>query len=151
MRMTIWLKIELFKIRVESAADLTYVFADGIQRRPVRRHISWQSAANRIDAERKQPIKTRIDALHSEDAAVQKIPIKRLQMSDIKNDAVTLGDGPVIQRIGTHHSEEGVTAASRVQDPFDQVMGNEITRNFFTLWRSKHSDAPNADAMKCGQ
>jgi len=46
---------------------------------------------------------------------MQEIPIEGLEMADIKNDAMPLGNGPVLDCIRLYEGEQRVTSAARVE------------------------------------
>jgi len=85
------------KLMVEGTADIAYIIADRVLGGPVRRQIGWKLAANRIDAEGKETIIFGVDAPQSKGALAEQIPIKGFEMSDIKDDAVPLGNRPFIK------------------------------------------------------
>ena len=64
--------------------------------RPIRRLVCRQAAADRIDAKRKKLIEERMKRLQAKGALPEQIPIESFDVSDIKNDAMPLGDRPVI-------------------------------------------------------
>jgi hypothetical protein len=82
---------------VEGRSDCCYVVVDVFDGRPVRRQIGGQPAADRIDAKGKQLVEVGVKTLDSEHPFVEQIPVESLEVPDVKNDAVTLGDGPVVE------------------------------------------------------
>ncbi len=60
-------------------------------------------------------------ALQAQHVFVQQIPVERLQMPYVKNDAVTLRNGTLVHRVRTHNVEECVTAPPRIGNPRQQL------------------------------
>jgi hypothetical protein len=63
-------------------------------------------------------------ALQAKNSLVEKIPIEGLKMSDIKNDPVTLGDRPLVERIRSDHRKQIVGAAPGSGHLFDQIVAD---------------------------
>ena len=76
-------------------------------------------------------------AFQSEDAFVEQIPIEGLEMSDIEDDAVPLGDGAIVEKIGLDHAKQVVGALAGVCELFNQI----VTDDGISL-RGWHSDLP---------
>jgi hypothetical protein len=58
---------------------------------------------------------------------VKKIPIEGLEMADIKNDAVPLSDGPLINRSRLDQGEKIIGALTRIHQLLDKIVpGNNI-------------------------
>src|SRR5260370_13237296 len=93
-----------------------------LARRPIRRRIRRQSPLYRVNAKRKQLIKCPLKGLQSESALRQQVPIKRLYMSHIEYDPVSLWDRPVIHRLLAHHAKYVVGACTGVKQSGMKVM-----------------------------
>jgi hypothetical protein len=48
---------------------------------------------------------------------MQQIPVKRLKVPNIEDDAVTLGYGPLIHRVRAHNIKERITSPPGIGDP----------------------------------
>jgi hypothetical protein len=46
---------------------------------------------------------------------MQEIPVEGLEMADVKNDAMPLGNGTVVDCIGLYEGKERVTSAARLE------------------------------------
>ena len=117
------------KFRSESAAssvvaNLVPVAFDLLPGRPVRGLIRWQSAIHRVDAERKQAIELRIERFPPGNSRVQKIPIERFQMPQVKDDAVPLRDGTLVQSIRADQFEELIRLPAGLRYSFQQPAAN---------------------------
>src|SRR5215469_16214700 len=75
------------------APDITFDLRLG---GPVAGLIRWQPAVDWIDAEGEEAIEAGVKRLQSGKLGMQKIPIERLQMAEVKNNAVAFGDRAVI-------------------------------------------------------
>ena len=89
------------------------------QRRPIRWLVGGQSAIDRVDAKRKQPIKFGMKALQSRQTSVEQIPVERFKMADIENGTVPLRNWPVKYRIRLHDGEECVTSPASLMHALD--------------------------------
>jgi hypothetical protein len=56
-------------------------------------------------------------------------------MPDIEDDSVTLGNGPLVKRIGSDHSEQVVGSLAGVRE-----LLNEIVADNSVALRSQHAD-----------
>jgi hypothetical protein len=63
-------------------------------------------------------------ALASENAFVKQIPIEGFEMADIKDDAVTFGDGAFVEGIGIDHSKQVVSALTGVRELLDEIVAD---------------------------
>src|ERR1700688_3033292 len=127
----------LFQFFIQDIANFTDVrphFGNG---RPGRRLIDGKAASNGINTESKQAVKFRMETLQAQNSFVEKIPVEGLQMSDIKNDAVTLSNGPFVERIRLDDSKQPVGAPAGIGELFDQI----VTNSGVAL-RGKHLDLP---------
>src|ERR1035437_2029667 len=102
---------------VQSGTDSRDIVAHSLKGRPVRRLVGRQSAPYRVDAECKQPVKFAMKTLQPQDVLVQQVPVKRFEMPNVKNDAVTLWNGPFVHRVSPHNVEERVTSPPSIGDP----------------------------------
>ena len=91
---------------VQGDANFSNILPHCGNRWPLRRLIRRQSTADRIDTESKQTIELWIKTFQSEHTIMQKIPIECFEMSDVKNDAMALGNGAIVKRIGIHDGKK---------------------------------------------
>jgi hypothetical protein len=63
-----------------------------VKRGPITRAIARQTSTHRIDAEREQPVELCVERLQTERSGEQ-IPVERLEVPDVEDDAVPLGNG----------------------------------------------------------
>jgi hypothetical protein len=63
---------------------------------------------------------------------VEQVPIESFEMPDIEDDAMTFGNGPIVERIGPDQGEEGVALTTGVAELRTQFVSD------ITL-RGKHS------------
>jgi hypothetical protein len=103
----------IFERFVERLSRFGNICADHVQDWPVPRVIGRQAAADRINAEREQPIKLRMKRPETQRAFAQKIPVERLQMSDIENDAMSFWNGAVVQGFGLYDRKKIVSIGAR--------------------------------------
>src|ERR1700731_176883 len=82
----VWLAQGLVYRFVQLVAYGMHVGGNFITLRPVRRSIGRQSAADRIDAKRKQLIKGTLERPYAKCSFGEQVPVKRFQMSDIENN-----------------------------------------------------------------
>jgi hypothetical protein len=61
-------------------------------------------------------------ALQSQHAIMQQIPVEGLQMTDVENDAMTLGNGAVVKRVGMNDGKQFVSLAASIANPIHQRM-----------------------------
>ena len=91
---------------IQRCSDFLNIVPYRENRWPLRRLICWQTTPNRIDAKSKEAIELWIKTFQSKRTIMQKIPIERLEMSDVENDAMALGDGAIIKGVGIHDGEK---------------------------------------------
>ncbi len=61
-----------------------------------------------------------MEALQTENVFMKQIPVEGLKVSDIKNDAMPLRNRTVVDGLGLHDVEKGVTSAPGIGDPLEQ-------------------------------
>src|SRR5437588_12871119 len=84
--------------RIELRAQPLIVRSDLRTRRPIARLIRGKSAANWIDSKCEKLIEGRIKSAQSEGSLAQKIPVERFHVTQIKNNPMTFGDRPFVER-----------------------------------------------------
>jgi hypothetical protein len=93
---------------IQGNPDPTHVLTYAFKRRPVRWLIRWQAASHRVDAECKQAVELRVETSQTKYFFLQKIPIKSLQMSDVEDDSVTLGNRPIVNSLRPDDFKQGI-------------------------------------------
>src|SRR6267142_5327503 len=93
-----------------------------LARRPIRWRIRRQPAPNGINAERKQMVKGPLKRPQSERAIPQQIPVERLHVSDVKDNAMSLGYRPVIHGFFPDYPKELIGARARIEKTGVQVV-----------------------------
>ena len=81
---------------VHDQAKTLDVAANFFERRPVGSLVVRQPAADGINAEGKQPVKLRVKGRDAKSVASNQVSVKRLEVTEIEKNAMTLGDGPVV-------------------------------------------------------
>jgi hypothetical protein len=99
---------------IEFLPDALVVTLDFLVRRPILWIVGWQTAADGIDSERKKLIEDAMEGAQTKSALRKQVPVKGFYVTDIKNEAVTLGDGPVIESFFADELEKLVRARTRV-------------------------------------
>jgi len=112
-----------------------------LPRRPIRRRIRRQSPIHRVNAKRKQVIECPLKGLQSESALGQQIPVKRLYMSHIEYDAVSLWNRPIIHGLLAHHAKYVVGARAGVEQS-----GVKVVPDADSSSESSHGVFPFLDA-----
>src|SRR4029077_10066548 len=83
------------------------------------------------DSKREKLIKGRMKRLQPERALRQQVPVESFHVSNIKNNAVPLGNRPIVKRIFPHDAKHLVGARARVYQSGVKAM-------------------PDADSTGCG-
>src|SRR5208283_555597 len=109
---------------VQLREDSARVVVHKLKRWPVRGLVGGHSATNRVNAEGKQPIKFRMKTLQPEDVFVEQIPVKRLQVPQIKDEAVTLRNRPLVHRVRADQVEESFTPPTGREKSLQQWMAD---------------------------
>src|SRR5579872_3813429 len=113
--------VQLF---IQRRPDVPHVLANSRERGPVRRLVRGQSATHRINAEREQTIELRMKALQTENIFMQQVPIESLEVSNVENDAMPLGDGAVVHRLGFHDGKKCVAFPAGIPETLQQLVSN---------------------------
>src|SRR3989454_699873 len=103
-----------FESCIKIFANASPVLAHISARRPILRLIGRQAAAHRINTEIKQLVELRIKPFGTEQAFSHQIPIESLEMPKIKNNAVTLRNRSLINRIRLYDIEKFIRSTSRL-------------------------------------
>src|SRR5215510_2037587 len=61
-----------------------------------------------------------METFQPENVFVQKIPVKRLEMSDVEDDAVALWNGSVVQGLRPHDLKQSVAVLPGIRDSVEQ-------------------------------
>src|SRR5215470_17671058 len=112
----------MFNSAIQFFADAAHVAIDFGARWPIRRRVRWQSAANRVNSECEQLIESRMKGAQSERARCQKVPVKCLDVADIKYDAVALGNRPVVYCVFFNQLEDFVSSHAGIKQAGVEVV-----------------------------
>src|SRR5579863_9003784 len=74
-----------------------------------------------------------MESLEAQNPFAQKIPIECFQMSEIKNDSMSLRNRPLIQGVGTYNVENLIRSNPSLGHPLKQLV-----RNFDFILRDEH-------------
>jgi hypothetical protein len=85
------------------------------QRRPVFRLIIRQTSLHGIDAEGEESIEIGVERSKSE-WLKEKVPVECLQMTQIENNTVALGNGTVVEGFGPDNFKEFITVGAGLAD-----------------------------------
>src|SRR5215469_11086783 len=87
----------IFDGMIEFFAHALVVTLNFLPRGPIFRSVGWQAAANGVDSERKKLIEGSMEGPQAKSALRKKVPVKGFDVAQVKNEAVALGDGPVVE------------------------------------------------------
>jgi len=117
----------IFQRFVECHSCFGNVFAHYIDSRPVSRLIRGQTSSDWIDAEGKKAIKLRMERSEAERTFAQKVPVKRLKMPDIEDDAMSFRNGAVVEGIGPDDREQRIGIRARFGNALKELMTRRST------------------------
>src|SRR5260370_20458614 len=113
---------------VQLMAQTPVVALDFFASRPIRRTIRRQSPIHRVNAKRKQLVEGPLKRPQPKRALRQQIPIKRFNVPHIEDNAVSLGDRPVVNGFFAHHAEYLVGARASVKQSGVKVVPDADSR-----------------------
>src|ERR1039457_3614104 len=116
---------------IQRAAHARIVIAHFTFGGPVRGPIRWQIAGAGIYAEREQLVEAGMKCGHIESGAEQ-VPIERLQMAEIEDEAMPLRDGTLVQRGRIDQIEKAVGLLTRSIESLAQFRVRCHTGNYFS-------------------
>jgi hypothetical protein len=90
---------------IQFLAQTPVIALDFASRRPIRWSIRRQSTIYRINPKRKKMIECSLEGTQTKRAVRQQIPIKSLDMPDVKDNAMPLRDGPVVNSLFANHAK----------------------------------------------
>src|SRR5262249_48962362 len=91
-----------FDSPIDRSSRMRYIVPHLRKTRPVLRLIARKTSIHRINPECKQPIEFGFLYWRRKKPLAQKVPVERLEMADIEDDAVPLRNRPLIQKLRTH-------------------------------------------------
>ena len=97
-------------------------------RRPVRRLVRGKATIHRIDSEGEEVVKAGIEGLQLEGVMPQKIPIERLEMSQVEYVPVPLGNGAIVKRLGVDDLKKLVGRHPGIGQAGENGLAEEINR-----------------------
>ena len=106
---------------VHCVSDSAVVRMDFRFSRPIRGLVIGQVSVDGIDSEREEPVELRMERFHPKPARTDEIPVERLNMPEVKHNAMALNDGPFVKRMGPDHLKQLVCAESRLFEVRQQI------------------------------
>src|SRR5204862_5543993 len=82
----------------------------------------WQSSVHRVNAKRKQVVEGPLKRPQSKRPLRQQVPIEGLDVSDVENNAVSLGNGSVVHRFFANHAKYLIGTCASVEQSIVKVM-----------------------------
>src|SRR5277367_5841377 len=101
---------------VQFIAQAAVVALDFFALRPVHRLIHRQVSFNGVDSESEQMVEGPLEGPQTEGPLGEQIPIKGFHMSQVKDQAMALGDRTVINGVAPEKAEEFIGTATRLEE-----------------------------------
>ena len=103
---------QLLRNFADQSVDLVpralHVTSHFVDRRPIRRLVPWQLSRWRIDPERKKLVELRLEGRHVQRVARNQVPVECLQMSQVEDHPVALGDRSLVEEFRLDQPEQRV-------------------------------------------
>jgi len=113
----------MFDCGVEFFADALLVAPDFRASRPILGRVCGQTAAaERIDTEGKKLIEGGMKGAQTEGAPRKQIPVKGFDVADVEYDAMSFGDGPVVQCLSANHAEEFIGSSAGIHESCMEIV-----------------------------
>ena len=118
------------------------------QHRPVGWLVGWQTAADRVNAEGKEPVKIRARASPVQQPCIEEVPIKGFQMPNVEDNPVPFVDRTIVEGIRTDQIKELVGPDAG----FDQALQQPAphTRRRFCRKHRSPSSTPKSVSSPLG-
>src|SRR6267378_5443878 len=114
---------------VDQVAENLHVVADFVKRWPITGLIGGQATVHRIDSKREKLVERGCARFQGKQVGAKKVPVKGLEMANVKNNAMAFGDRPFIKRILANDLEEAVGVGAR----FHNGVAKLVDRGEFAL------------------
>ena len=93
--------------------DATVVLLTSERSGQSERSSRWNMSWLRINPERKEVVEGWLERWNRCGRA-DEIPVKGLEMPEVEDDPVALGNGPLVKGLGTNECEQGIGARARL-------------------------------------
>lgn len=100
---------------IEFFTHAVVIAVNFLRRGPIFGSVGWQSTADGIDSEREKFIEDSMEGAQTESALRKEIPVKGFEVTQVENDAVSLGDGPLVESLFANQLEKFVGTRTRFQ------------------------------------
>src|SRR6266481_8479934 len=84
---------------VDQVAESLHVVADFGERGPIAGRVGGKATVHRIDSKREKLVERGCARFQGKQVGAKKVPVKGLEMANVKNNAMAFGDRPFIKRI----------------------------------------------------
>jgi hypothetical protein len=101
---------------VNQVAESLDVVAYFGERGPIAGLIGGQAAADGVNAKGEELVERRRARFQGKQVGAKKIPVKGLEMTDVKDDAMAFGDGPFVEGILANSPKEAVRIDASFQN-----------------------------------
>jgi hypothetical protein len=118
---------------IESLPNVAGIVPHFLHRWPIRRLIRRKPAPYRINAEGKEPIKFWMERFQIQKAPAQEIPVKGLEVPQIKDDAMPFWNRPVVQCVASYQIEQLIGPGASFRETLQQ-----FTANSMRAWCDQH-------------
>ena len=140
----------MFDGAIEFFTDARVVARYFLARRPVFGLVFRQAATDRIDAEGKESIEGRMEGPQPEGALREQVPVEGFDMAQVKNNAMPLWNGPVVQCLFLDQLEKFVGSRAGFQQAGMKIVtdadsgGSECSHGVapFVRCQVRQKDAP---------
>src|SRR5215469_4262712 len=114
--------------------------------------MAWETAINRVNPKCKQLVQLRLCHRRREQALPKKVPIERFKMTYVEDDAMTLGNGPIVEKIRTNEGEDFIGTNAGIRQTFKEFM---TQRNIDLLcehtWPPRDNSVSTASRVRCSR
>jgi len=129
LRMAFFRVLErMFDGVIKFFAQAPVVTLDFLPRGPIFRSIGWQTASDGVDTERKKLIEGFVERAQTESALRKEVPVKGFDVAKVKNDAVALRDGPVVDGLFAYQLEKLIGAGAGLQQAAMKIVSDADSR-----------------------
>jgi len=94
---------------------------DLLERKPIRRTVVGQAAPQRINIKSKEFVECRMEWPQTECAVAEKVPVECFEMSDVKNDAVSFRNRPVIENLRPRDAKDRVRVVAGLSQALEEA------------------------------
>ena len=109
---------------IQCIAQASVVALDFEAGGPIGRCVFGQAAADGIDSKGKELIESRVEGAQAKRAMRQQIPVERLEVPDVENDAVPFRNGAVVQSLFANQSKKVIGLGAGVKQTGVQVVAD---------------------------